>query len=110
MKRRLLGIFAAIAILLMALPPLFDTFDHWDKRPELPMVGHNTETTVAMVAVGIGMSVTVAWAVVLLFQWLASFLAPRTLKALVPVRPGVRATDYLLLLFSPPWAFTALRI
>ena len=110
MKRRLFGIFAAIVILLMALPPVFDTFDHWDKTPEIPVVGHNTETTVAVVAVGFGMCVAVAWAAVLLLEWLASFLTPRALKMLAPVQFAGRATEYLLLLFSPPWAFTTLRI
>lgn len=110
MNRRLLGILAAIAILLMVLPPVFDTFDTWDKTPEIPIVGHNTETTIVWIAEGFAMCAVVAWSAVLLLQWLASILVPRALKLLLPVQPDVRATDYFLILYSPPWAFTTLRI
>jgi hypothetical protein len=110
MKGWFLRIIAGTAVLLMVVPPLFDTFDTWDKTPEIPLVGHNTETTIAMMAVGFGMCAVVAWTSVLLLQWLASMLAPRALKALAPIQPGVRASDYLMLLYSPPWAFTTLRI
>lgn len=110
MKRRLLGIIAAVTILLMVLPPLFDTFDTWDKRPEIPVSGHNTETTLYMLAVGVGMGLTVAWSAVLLLNWLAEMFAPGVLAVRAQARPGFRATEYLLLLFSPPWAFASLRI
>jgi hypothetical protein len=109
-NRRLLGFLAAFTILLMVLPPLFDTFDYWDKTPEIPIVGHNTETTIVRIAEGFALCAVVAWSAVLLLQWLASILAPRALKVLAPAQPGIRATEYLLLLFSPPWAFTTLRI
>ena len=99
-----------MTILLMVLPPLFDTFDTWDKRPELPVAGHNTETTIAMMALEAGMGVAVAWASVLLLNWLAEIFAPRMVARRARARSGFRATDYLLLLYSPPWAFTSLRI
>jgi hypothetical protein len=110
MSRRILGIIAGITILLMVLPPIFDTFDKWDKTPEIPVSGHNTETTLSMMAVGVGMGLTVAWSAVLLLQWLAEIFAPRMLTTQAVARAGVRATEYLLLLFSPPWAFASLRI
>lgn len=110
MRRRLLGIIAAATILLMVLPPLLDTFDKWDRTPEIPVSGHNTETTLSMLAVGVGMGLTVAWSAVLLLNWLAEIFAPGMLAAPAQVRPGFRATEYLLLLFSPPWAFATLRI
>ena len=99
-----------MTIALMVLPPLFDTFDTWDRRPELPLVGHNTETTVAMLAVGAGMCAAVAWASVLLLNWLAAVLGARVEEAQGIAWPQRRATEYLLLLFSPPWAFSSLRI
>lgn len=110
MNRRLLGIIAAATILLMVLPPLLDTFDKWDRTPEIPVSGHNTETTLSMLAVGVGMGLTVAWSAVLLLNWLAEMLTPGMAAAPSQARPGFRATDYLLLLFSPPWAFASLRI
>lgn len=110
MKGRLLGIIAAATIVLMVLPPLFDSFDKWDRTPEIPVSGHNTETTMAMMAVGVGMCLTIVWSAVLLLNWLAEMFPPRRLAARVAARPGVRATEYLLLLFSPPWAFASLRI
>lgn len=110
MNRRVLGIIAAASILLMVLPPLLDTFDTWDRTPEIPVSGHNTETTLSMMAVGVGMGLTAAWSAVLLLNWLAAMFAPRMLRARAQARPGFHATDYLLLLFSPPWTFTSLRI
>lgn len=110
MKRGILGIIAAVTILLMVLPPLLDTFDKWDRTPEIPVSGHNSETTLTMLAVGVGMGLTVAWSAVLLLNWLAEMLAPRMLEVRAAVRPGFPATEYLLLLFSPPWAFASLRI
>ncbi len=110
MNRRIPGIVAALAILLMVVPPVFNTFDTWDKKPELPLVGHDTETTIVMMAVDVGMCFTVAWASVLLLNWLAAIFAPRMEELRAVERPGVRATEYLLLLFSPPWTFTTLRI
>ena len=109
-NRRLLGFLAALTILLMVLPPLFDTFDTWDKKPEIPIVGHNTETTFVRVAEGFAMCAVVACSAVVLLKWLASILAPRALKVFAPIQPSVRAADYFLLLYSPPWAFATLRI
>jgi hypothetical protein len=104
-----LGVAAIIA--LMVLPPLFDTFDTWDKSPEFPVVGHNTETTLAAMALEAGMGLTVAWISVLLVNWLAAWLRPRIAEAAVKARSGIRATEYLLMLFSPPpWETVTLRI
>lgn len=110
MNRRFFGIVIFAAIFLMVVPPLFNTIDTWDKRPEFPAAGHDTETSISMLSIEIGMCLTVAWASVLLLNWLASMFVPRTEGVRTPRQPGVRATEYLLLLFSPPWAFTTLRI
>jgi hypothetical protein len=109
-SRRFISIFAGIIILLMVLPPLFDTFDTWDKTPEIPVVGHNTETTISVMAIEVGMGFAVAWSIVLLLRWLAEAFAPKLLDTPRPTQLGVRATDYLLLLFSPPRGLTSLRI
>jgi hypothetical protein len=111
MYRRLLALGAAMVILLMVLPPVFNTFDKWDKAPEFPLSGHDTETTLMVMALEVGMGVAVAWGSVLVLGWLAAVL----LVWLVEAKPGnvtcgVRATDYLLLLFSPPWRIVSLRI
>lgn len=107
----MLKIVVAAIIALMVLPPLFDTFDSWDKAPEFPVVGHNTETTLAAMALEAAMGLTVAWVSVLLLNWLITWLRPRIAEAAVVARVGFRATDYLLMLFSPPpWEAGTLRI
>lgn len=111
MRRRLLALVTASIILMMVLPPVFNTFDKWDKGPELPLVGHDTETTLMMAALEVGLGVAVAWGLARLLAWLVAVLSPWTIEA-VPVhaRRGVRATEYLLLVFSPPWPIVSLRI
>ncbi len=95
----------------MLLPPVFDTFDTWDKRRELPVAGHNTETTLVLVTAELGMCMVVAWTSVRLMQRLVAVFAPYLLQIFpAAFRPGVRATDYLLLLYSPPWRAVSLRI
>jgi len=111
MRRRLPALVMASIILLMVLPPVFNTFDRWDKGPELPLVGHDTETTLMMAALDVGLGMAVAWSAVCLLAWLAAVLELGSIEtAAVPVRRGVRATEYLLLLFSPPWRIAPLRI
>lgn len=111
MRRRLLTLVAATIILLMVLPPVFNVFDSWDKAPEFPLTGHDTETTLMWMALEIGMGVAVAWSSVLLLAWLAEVLLPGALGiAPTPSRPCFCATEYLLLLFSPPWRDVTLRI
>lgn len=111
MRRRLLTFVTASIILMMALPPVFNAFDTWDKGPELPLVGHDTETTLMMIAVDVGLGMAVAWSSICLLSWLAAVLLPGMIEpAPVHARPGVRATEYLLLLFSPPWPMVSLRI
>ncbi len=110
MYRRFLILVAAATILLMVLPPLFDTFDTWDRSPEIPVAGHNTETNFVVMALEVGVGLAVAWASVLLLNWVTAWFAPRVIKVPAPVWPQVRAIDYLLWLFSPPWAFASLRI
>lgn len=109
--RRLRHLVAALAIILMVVPPLFDTFDTWDKGPELPVVGHNTETNLVFVSAGLGICLALASAAILLFNSFAALFAAAD-GASMPARsaPQRRATDYLLLLFSPPWPLVALRI
>lgn len=111
MYRRLLAVAAATIIMLMVLPPVFNAFDTWDKKPELPLAGHDTETTVSMMAVEVGMGIAVAWGSVCLLAWLATALLSGFFE-ITPARMarGVRATEYLLLLYSPPWRTVSLRI
>jgi len=111
MQRRLPALITASLILLMVVPPILNTFDWWDKTPELPVVGHDTETTLMMAAVEVGLCVAVAWGSVCLFALLALTLRLGRVDV-APVRAlrGVRATEYLLLLFSPPWRIVSLRI
>jgi hypothetical protein len=108
--RRLLTLVAAVTIFLMVLPPLFDTFDTWDKTPELPVAGHNTETTITVLALETGLGIAVAWASVVLLAWLAAHFAVPLLSLPLPAQPEARGTEYQLLLFSPPALFTSLRI
>ena len=111
MRRRLLAIVTTAIVLMIAMPPVLNAFDSWDKTPELPMVGHDTETTLMVMALEAGMGVAVAWASVKLFDWLAAAILPDMIEAApVRVRLGVRATAYFLLLFSPPWRAVSLRI
>lgn len=111
MSRRLLALVATTIVLLIALPPVLNAFDTWDKTPELPIVGHDTETTLMVMALEAGMGIAVAWASVRLLDWLAAAFLPGLVEA-EPVLTlcGIRATDYLLLLFSPPWRTVSLRI
>ena len=111
MRRRFLALVTTAIILLIAVPPVLNAFDSWDKTPELPMVGHDTETTLMVMALEAGMGVAVAWASVKLLDWFAAAILPDAIEiAPVRVRMGVRATAYLLLLFSPPWRDISLRI
>ena len=111
MHRRLLTFFATAIVLLMVVPPVLNAFDTWDKSPELPMVGHDTETTLMVMASEAGMGLAVAWASLRLLGWLAAVLLPG-IAVTAPLRTlrGMRATVYLLLLFSPPWQAVSLRI
>jgi hypothetical protein len=111
MHRRLFAVFAATIILLMVVPPVCNSFDKWDKGPELPLAGRDTETTLSIVALEVGMGLAVAWGSIFLLNWLAavhSRLTTETASLLIPC--GIRATDYLLLLFSPPWQSLPIRI
>jgi len=111
MRRRLLPFVTVSMILMMVLPPVFNTFDVWDKGPELPLVGHDTETTLMMAALDIGLGMAVAWGSGRLLAWLAAELLLWKIEAApVHAHRGVRATEYLLLLFSPPWRIASLRI
>lgn len=111
MHRRLLTLIAATTIFLMVLPPVCNMFDKWDKGPELPLTGHDTETTLMVMAFEIGIGVAVAWSSVVLLAWLAKVLLPEMLETEpAQVCWGGRATEYLLLLFSPPGRRLSLRI
>ena len=109
--RHVVHFVVTVAVLLMVLPPVFDAFDTWDKRPEFPMVGRNTETNIVVFTADLGMCMVVAWASICLMQWLVTLLAPCLPQIFsAPRGPEVRATEYLLLLFSPPWRDVSLRI
>lgn len=109
--RRLRNLVAAFAIALMVFPPLFDTFDSWDKGVELPFIGHNTETNIVIATAELGICFVVAVASVLFFSWVATFFKSFAAAFAPAIRePHKHATDYLLLLYSPPWHTTALRI
>lgn len=112
MRKRLLTIVITSMILMMVLPPVFNVVDKWDKGPELPLVGHDTETTLMMSAVDVGLGVAAAWSSVCLLAWLDAVLMLGMIETAVPAhaRRGVRATEYLLMLFSPPWRTVSLRI
>jgi hypothetical protein len=111
MRRRLQTLITASIVLLMVLPPLFNTFDTWDKGPELPLVGHDAETTLMMAALDVGLGLAMAWSAGCLLALLAAALLPWLIEIdSVHAHPGFRATEYLLLLFSPPWRIVSLRI
>jgi len=109
--RHVIHFVATVAVLLMVLPPVLDTFDTWDKRPELPMVGRNTETNIVVCTADLAMCMVVAGSSICLLQWLVTLFAPYLQQIFsAPHGPEVRATEYLLLLFSPPWRVVSLRI
>lgn len=112
MHRRLLAFFALTTILLMVLPPVCNIFDRWDKGAELPLVGHDTETTLAVIAFEVGIGIAVAWGSALLSLWIAKACLRQSIgPSSAKQRRGVRATEYLLLLFSPPpWQSVSLRV
>ena len=95
----------------MLLPPVFDAFDQWDRRPEIPVAGHNTETTLVLVTAELGLCAVVAGTAFRFLQRLVALFAPYLLQIFpAPFRPHARATEHLLLLFSPPLRPLALRI
>ena len=111
MHRRLLALITTAIVFLIVVPPVLNAFDRWDKTPELPMVGHDTETTLMVMALEAGMGLAVAWAALRLLDWLAAAVPVATIRiSPARIRLGVRATAYLLLLFSPPWRAVSLRI
>lgn len=102
----------AITILLMVLPPLLQTFDTWDRKPEIPVAGHDTEATLVELGFEAGLCLAVAWVSITVLNCLAVILAS-VADALAPAAAVVARAlgiDYLLLLFSPPWRLTYLRI
>lgn len=100
-----------MTILLMVLPPVFDTFDNWDAKPELPVVGHNVETTIVVISADLGLCFAVAWVSALLLDWVLALFSRFALNlAPISFRTRVCVVEYLLLLFSPPWRLTSLRI
>jgi len=110
MYRRFLSFVAAMAILFMVLPPLLEVFDTWDKRPEIPVEGRDTETTLEVIGAVAGMCLGVAWLSVLLMNWLASLFAPFPQGSVPAAQPFAFGTDHLRRLFSPPLNLTSLRI
>lgn len=111
MHRRLLALATATIILLMVVPPVLNAFDTWDRKPELPLAGHDTETTLMILALEAATGMAVAWSSVVLLNWLATMLLAGLFESRIgEVLPGAAATDYLLLLFSPPWRPLSLRI
>lgn len=110
MYRRFLICVAAAAILLMVVPSMLETFDTWDKTPEIPVAGSDTETTLVVIGAAVGMFLGVAWLSVLLMNWLASLFEPLLPEPAPATQPHSYGALYLRLLFSPPLSLTSLRI
>ena len=102
----------AITILLMVLPNLLQAIDSWDRKPEIPIAGHDTEATLVELGFEAGLCLAVAWVSIAVLSCQAIMLAlvADALARAAVVVSRAFGTDYLLLLFSPPWRPTSLRI
>lgn len=103
----MISFLSALAILLMALSPLYEFFDHWDN---IPKTGNDTATTLVAIGACVGL-------------WLISVLVVIELGTVL--LPGLNrishrcdctqqlfafGADFKRLLFSPPPVSTSLRI
>lgn len=112
MHRRALIFVVVAAIFMMVLPHVLEIFDTWDKRPEIPVAGHDTESTLMEVGFAAGACIGIAWLCASLTTFAAKILLPLLFspEPEFAVQPFQTATDYLKLLFSPPVSPPVLRI
>ena len=107
MSRRFPIFVSVAAILLMAVPQLYQVLDRWDTVAD---IGRDTECMLLVVGICIGLCLLSALLIVQLTGWLVAVfmrLLPATLSAAQSQNKG---TAYLRLLFSPPLSATSLRI
>ena len=92
---------------MMAVPQLYQTFDRWDTVAD---IGRDTEWTLLVVGVCIGVCLLSALLIVELTGWLVAIFMRRLPATLSVAQLQSKGTDFLRLLFSPPLTATSLRI
>lgn len=106
-RRRIIGIVSALAILLMALSPLYEFFDRWDN---IPKTGNDTATTLVAIGACIGLwLISVLVVIELAIRLFALLICVSDEQPSVRKSPGF-GMDHLQLLFSPPLTPFSLRI
>lgn len=107
MNRRFHTFVAVAAILLMAISQMCELFDRFDTIAD---VGHDTEFMLIVIGMCIGLCLLLAWLMVQLVRTVFSLIMWLLRGASPGAQPHSFGTEYLLLLFSPPWQTTTLRI
>ena len=91
----------------MALSPMLEFVDTWDKYP---LTGCDTELVMLGFGVVLGLCFGMAWLAVRLISVILCSLLLLPPEMAPAAQPFAHKADYLLLLFSPPWRLTSLRI
>ena len=107
MSRRFPIFVSVTAILVIAVPQLYQVVDRWDTVAD---IGRDTEWMLLVVGICIGLCLLSALLIVQLVGGLVAIfmrLLPATTGA---AQSQSKGTDYLRLLFSPPLSVTSLRI
>ena len=107
MYRRFLTLVPVVAILLMAVPQLFQAADRLDKVSD---IGNDTECMLIVIGICIGLCLLSALLAVKLLSVAAAILLRLMPEIARAAQSRSRGSDYLRLLFSPPLSLTSLRI
>ncbi len=107
MNRRFQTFVTISAILLMAVPPLFELVDKWDN---IPATGNDTAITLIVIGACIGLCFVSAFLIVRVVTLLLSLFIGVLPEMAPTAQPNSFGADHLRLLFSPPVSFTSLRI
>lgn len=91
----------------MALSPLLEFVDTWDKTP---LSGNETELTLLAIGAVLGLCLGIAWLVTRLITLILTCLKLLSPELTPVAQSSAHEADYLLLLFSPPSSLTSLRI
>jgi hypothetical protein len=106
-SRRFHTLLSVAAILLIAVTQMCELFDRWDTIAD---IGHDSEFMFMVIGMCVALSLLLALLLVKLAGIVSELVARLLAGVSPPAQPHSCQADYLLLLFSPPFSFTSLRI